>query len=227
MAPIVPDRRRDARRVAFGDALRHPDHALRSAALAGADARRADLRRPRQRPRRGDGGVARPGRRADRGADALQPVRPARRRRCGATAWFERGCISCHFQTMVVEGEQVQATMTTASANGGHPRGAQGRRHAGARRHGVGRPRPPRVRARRTPRPAGRARRAVHRRPARGRHALGGRRDGVDHVRRVERCRCTRSRWPRRSPRSPSRTRGTRPRARRRRRGGGRSCRSR
>lgn len=28
-------------------------------------------------------------------------------------SWFERGCISCHFQTMVVEGEQVQATMTT------------------------------------------------------------------------------------------------------------------
>jgi len=28
-------------------------------------------------------------------------------------AWFERGCISSHFQTMVVEGEQVQASMTT------------------------------------------------------------------------------------------------------------------
>src|SRR3954447_6387118 len=28
-------------------------------------------------------------------------------------AWFERGCISCHFRTMVVEGEQVQASMTT------------------------------------------------------------------------------------------------------------------
>ena len=32
-------------------------------------------------------------------------------------AWFERGCISSHFQTMVVEGEQVQASMTTVSAN--------------------------------------------------------------------------------------------------------------
>ena len=32
-------------------------------------------------------------------------------------AWFEHGCISCHFQTMVVEGEQVQATMTTVSEN--------------------------------------------------------------------------------------------------------------
>jgi hypothetical protein len=30
-------------------------------------------------------------------------------------AWFERGCISCHFRTMVVEGEQVQAAMTTTS----------------------------------------------------------------------------------------------------------------
>ncbi len=29
-------------------------------------------------------------------------------------AWFERGCISSHFRTMVVEGEQVQASMTTA-----------------------------------------------------------------------------------------------------------------
>lgn len=28
-------------------------------------------------------------------------------------AWFERGCISAHFQTMVVEGEEVQASLTT------------------------------------------------------------------------------------------------------------------
>jgi hypothetical protein len=27
--------------------------------------------------------------------------------------WFERGCASCHFRTMVVEGEQVQASLTT------------------------------------------------------------------------------------------------------------------
>jgi acyl dehydratase len=27
-------------------------------------------------------------------------------------AWFERGCVSCHFRTMVVEGEEVQATLT-------------------------------------------------------------------------------------------------------------------
>lgn len=31
-------------------------------------------------------------------------------------AWFERGCISAHFRTMVVEGEQVQASLTTAGA---------------------------------------------------------------------------------------------------------------
>jgi hypothetical protein len=31
-------------------------------------------------------------------------------------AWFEHGCISSHFQTMVVAGEQVQASMTTAGA---------------------------------------------------------------------------------------------------------------
>ncbi|MGI8492791.1 MAG: hypothetical protein ACR2KC_05375, partial [Acidimicrobiales bacterium] len=29
-------------------------------------------------------------------------------------AWFENGCISSHFRTMVVEREEVQATMTTA-----------------------------------------------------------------------------------------------------------------
>ena len=28
-------------------------------------------------------------------------------------AWFERGCISSHFRTMVVEGEQVQASLST------------------------------------------------------------------------------------------------------------------
>lgn len=28
-------------------------------------------------------------------------------------AWFERGCISSHFRTMVVEGEEVQASLTT------------------------------------------------------------------------------------------------------------------
>jgi hypothetical protein len=29
-------------------------------------------------------------------------------------AWFEQGCLSCHFQTMVVEGESVQASLTMA-----------------------------------------------------------------------------------------------------------------
>jgi len=28
-------------------------------------------------------------------------------------AWFERGCVSSHFRTMVVEGEEVQASLTT------------------------------------------------------------------------------------------------------------------
>src|SRR3954451_15726508 len=31
-------------------------------------------------------------------------------------AWFERGCISSHFRTMVVEGERVQTSMTSTSA---------------------------------------------------------------------------------------------------------------
>ncbi|MEN9505371.1 MAG: hypothetical protein RI958_1297 [Actinomycetota bacterium] len=31
--------------------------------------------------------------------------------------WFEEGCISCHFQTMVVEGEQVQASLVSAGGD--------------------------------------------------------------------------------------------------------------
>jgi hypothetical protein len=34
-------------------------------------------------------------------------------------AWFERGCVSCHFRTMVVEGEQVQASLTTTGPTAG------------------------------------------------------------------------------------------------------------
>ena len=30
--------------------------------------------------------------------------------------WFERGCISAHFETMVIEGEEVQATVTSTGA---------------------------------------------------------------------------------------------------------------
>src|SRR5262249_21932638 len=33
-------------------------------------------------------------------------------------AWFERGCISSHFRTMVVEGEQVQATLIVGNGSG-------------------------------------------------------------------------------------------------------------
>jgi hypothetical protein len=33
-------------------------------------------------------------------------------------AWFERGCISSHFRTMVVEGEEVQATLTVGNGSG-------------------------------------------------------------------------------------------------------------
>jgi hypothetical protein len=32
------------------------------------------------------------------------------------TSWFEHGCISSHFRTMVIEGEQVQASMTSTGA---------------------------------------------------------------------------------------------------------------
>jgi len=35
--------------------------------------------------------------------------------------WFERGCISAHFETMVIEGEEVQARLSPTS-----PAGARG-----------------------------------------------------------------------------------------------------
>ena len=33
--------------------------------------------------------------------------------------WFEQGCISCHFQNMVIEGEGVQASLTTVGERSG------------------------------------------------------------------------------------------------------------
>lgn len=36
--------------------------------------------------------------------------------------WFERGCISAHFQTMVVEGEEVQAVLDTSGTGPGEHR---------------------------------------------------------------------------------------------------------
>src|ERR1700691_4041548 len=30
--------------------------------------------------------------------------------------WFERGCLSSHFRTMVIEGEKVQASLTTGGS---------------------------------------------------------------------------------------------------------------
>src|SRR6476646_9898647 len=37
-------------------------------------------------------------------------------------AWFEHGCISGHFSTMVVEGEEVQASLTVAGDGSGPAR---------------------------------------------------------------------------------------------------------
>jgi hypothetical protein len=42
-------------------------------------------------------------------------------------AWFERGCVSAHFQTMVVEGEEVQASLTVSGADDHGVVGAQKR----------------------------------------------------------------------------------------------------
>lgn len=38
---------------------------------------------------------------------------------CWGQRWFETGCISAHFRTMVVEGEEVTATLTTSSPTAG------------------------------------------------------------------------------------------------------------
>ena len=79
---------------------------------ADPDAGGAVERGPQERPRRRHRSVARAHRRADRGTDLLHPVRAARRRAVGPRLW-ERACISSHFRTMVVEGEEVQASATT------------------------------------------------------------------------------------------------------------------
>ena len=63
---------------------------------------------------------------AYRGADASQPVRPVGSPRWGGVQWFQHGCISSHFQTMVVEGEQVQASLTTIGPNSGAYRRPEG-----------------------------------------------------------------------------------------------------
>jgi len=56
---------------------------------------------------------------ADRRTNPFQPVRPLAVALWG-DEWFAHGAISCHFQQMVVEGEEVQATLTTDG-----PRGAR------------------------------------------------------------------------------------------------------
>ena len=118
--------------------------------------------------------------------------------RCGASAWFERGCISSHFRTMVVEGEEVQASTTTTGADVGDDRGAQGRRHAGAGGHGLDRARPPRDRARGPPGGAGRARASCSSSTSsRSACAL----DDDDHRRSIPTTRATARRTRSRSPR--------------------------
>ena len=191
--------RRQLRRHAAA-CLRHAHHALRSAALACADARRAELRRPCQRPRRGDGRLAGSVRRPDRGTHPLQPVRPARHDAVG------RGVVRARLPQLPLpdDGRRGRARAgddDDGERHRGDPRSPQGRRHAGARRHGVARSRSRRVRARGTPRTSGRGRRAVHRRSAGGRHAhAGGRRPRRSRTTNRT-ARCTRSRSPRRSPR--------------------------
>ena len=143
-------------------------------------------------------------------------------------AWFERGCISSHFRTMVVEGEEVQASATTDRARTGRrsrPTSATARRCSrAASRSGPDHPQT-----------ALEARRAAQGDPGElfildqlevG-MAVARAVRRADPARRVERPGCTRSRSPRRWPGSPSRARGTRPTARRRTRGGRSSCRSR
>ena len=53
--------------------------------------------------------------------------------------WFESGCVSAHFLNMVVEGEQVRASLADGQRHVGEGRGGQGGRHPGARGHRVGR----------------------------------------------------------------------------------------
>ena len=105
--------------------------------------------------------------------------------------WFERGCISSHFRTMVVEGEDVQASMTTNWREGRSDRGPQVRRHPGADGNRVNRAGSPCHRARLPPRRPRRSGRAVHRRPTEGRHAPQRQQVGIDESLRTESAPCT------------------------------------
>ncbi len=49
--------------------------------------------------------------------------------------WFESGCLSAHFLNMVVEGEQVHASLRSVSATSAQDRGGQGGQHTGPRGH--------------------------------------------------------------------------------------------
>ena len=53
--------------------------------------------------------------------------------------WFESGCVSAHFLNMVVDGEQVRASLRTTGPDVGKGHGGQGGRDTGARGHRVGR----------------------------------------------------------------------------------------
>ena len=69
--------------------------------------------------------------------------------------WFERGCISSHFQTMVVEGEQVQASITRQGGKDRPNRSPQSRWNSRIGGDGIRRPA---ASPNRTGRPAGRPR---------------------------------------------------------------------
>ena len=150
----------------------------------------------------------------DRGADPLQPVRPAGRRAVGRVVVGA----GLHQQPLPDDGRRGRAGAGVGDDD-------QRRRLASIEAHkadgtpvlggtiSLG-PDHPRDRARGPAGGAGRPGRAVHHRPARGRHGALRRRSSRRSRSTRATDRRTRSRSPRRRPRSPSRARGTRPTAR-------------
>ena len=169
--------------------LRHPDHADRALAGTGPDAPGAVPRGAAQRPRRRHRGVAGPRRRADRGADALQPVRPAWPSSCGGrpgSSGAASAATSARWSSRARRSRRRRRrTAADRATIEAHKRDGT----PGPRGQHLARPGPPADRARGPPRRPGRPGRAVHPRPARGRHGRARAVRRADPARRVERSR--------------------------------------
>ena len=165
-------RARDHRRQGRAHGLHHPPDPHRPHPAAAPDAERPELRRPcepaRLRHRRGLGLTGAP----IEGPTHFSQFDPLAFT-CWGREWFETGCISAHFKTMVIEGEEVTASLDTEGGPAGRIGAVKGDGSVVLVGHRVDRA----DGGHRARGPAGRPRRpwrAVHRRPAHRGPAVDG-----------------------------------------------------